>query len=266
MMSETGTAAVVLAGAKTKGTPSGAGWPEWRALAPVCGRPVLCWVMDALRGSRNVGRIIVVGDACMSPFIGDAKLLPAGPDLWENVASGLRDAGEGLSLLCGADVPLLTPAAVDDVIERGRLLDSDLVYTVVRREDAEAQCPGMRRTWAGLADGTFTGGNLMLVNGARLLANEGIIRCAIAARKKPLQLARLISPWLVVRVLTRRAKVAELEAAVSRILQARAKALVTPFAEVGADLDDPSETPLFEAILRTRTSQDADNSGRQAQL
>lgn len=252
MMPENGTTAVVMAGGKPKSDPQGAPWPEWRAMAPVGGRPVLAWVMDALRASTNVGRIIVLGDPCMAPVVGDATLLPARSDLWENVATGLREAGEGLSLLCSADVPLLTPAAVDDVIERGRLLESDVVYTVVRKEDAEAQCPGMRRTWAALADGTFTGGNLMLVNGPRLLANEDIIRDAIAARKKPLQLARLISPWLVVRVLMRRATVAELEAAVSCILHGRARALVTPFAEVGADLDDPAETPLFEEILRRR--------------
>lgn len=251
-MSQTTVPVVVLAGGKSKPEAVAASWPEWRALATVAGRPVLSWVMDALRGSDNVGRITVVGDSSMRPVIGDAELLPAGPDLWGNVAAGLQRAGGGLTLLCSADVPLLTPAAVNDVIERGRLLNADVVYSIVRKEHAETQCPGMKRTWGALADGTFTGGNLMLVDGPKLLANDAIIRSAIAARKKPLQLARLINPWLVVRVLMHWATVPELEAAVSRILNASARALPTPFAEVGADMDDPSEAPLFEDILRKR--------------
>jgi hypothetical protein len=223
-------------------------------MAQLEGRPVLAYVLDALRASERVGDVAVVGPEDVRSVIGDAALLPIGDTMWDNVSTGLRHAPAGPALLCGADVPLLTTAAVEDVVTRGLALNADFVYPIIRREDSEGQCPGLKRTYVTLREGTFTGGNLMLVNAPRLLASDAVIREALAARKKPLTLARMISPMLVVKVLCRRARVTDLEAAITRILHARASALVTPFAEIGADLDHPGETAAMEALLRRRAA------------
>lgn len=253
-MSEMKTPAIVLAGGPSKPDAMALGWPPYRALADLCGRPVLSYVLDALRAADGVGEIAVVGPEDVRAVIGDATLLPIGETMWDNVSTGLRHAPEGPALLCGADVPLLTPAAVQDILTRGRALDVDFVYPIIRREDNETQCPGLKRTYATLREGTFTGGNLMLVNAPRLLASDAIIRRALANRKNPLALVRMISPALVVKVLCKRARIADLERAISRILNARAAALITPHAEIGADLDAPEETEAMESLLRARQS------------
>jgi hypothetical protein len=246
--------AVVLAGGPSKPDAMALGWPAYRALAQLNERPVLAYVLDALRASERVGEIAVVGPDDVRSLIGDATLLPIGDTMWDNVSTGLRHAPDGAALLCGADVPLLRSAAVDDVVTRGLALNADFVYPIIRREDSEGQCPGLKRTYVTLREGTFTGGNLMLVNAPRLLASDGIIRRALAARKKPLTLVRMISPSLVAKVLCRRARVADLESAITRILNARAAALITPFAEIGADIDHPSETAAMQSLLRNRAS------------
>lgn len=251
-MSETGIPAIVLAGGPSKPDAMAQGWPAYRALAPLCGRPILSYVLDALRAAEGVGEIAVVGPDEARPVIGDATLLPIGDTMWDNVATGLRHVPEGPALLCGADVPLLTPAAVEHVLTGGHALDVDFVYPIIRREDNEAQCPCLRRTYATVREGTFTGGNLMLVNAPRLLESDAVIRRALANRKNPLALVRMISPALVLKVLCKRARIADLERAISRILNARAAALITPHAEIGADLDSPEETAAMEALLRAR--------------
>lgn len=243
--------AVVLAGGTTKPAARAQGWPEYRALAEVGGRPALAWVLDALRRADSVDEIAVVGPEAARPLLEGATLLPTGETMWDNVATGLKHAA-GTALLCGADVPMLTPEAVDDVVTRGLARDAGFVYPIVRREDNEAQFPGLSRTYATVREGTFTGGNLMLVNGPELLAADALIRAALAARKRPLALVRLLrpSPILIGKVLLKRATVGDLERAVGRILGVRAAALPTAFAEVGADLDRPDETPIVENLMR----------------
>lgn len=247
--------AIVLAGGPSKPEAMAQGWPAYRALAELCGRPVLSCVLDALRAAPEVGEIAVVGPEEARQVVGDATLLPIGDTMWDNVSTGLRHAPAGPALLCGADVPLLTPAAVGDTIRRGRTLGVDFVYPIIRREDNEAQCPGLRRTYATVREGTFTGGNLMLVNAPRLLASDAVIRRALANRKNPLALVRMISPALVLKVLCKRARIVDLERAISKILNARAAALISGHAEIGADLDAPEETPAMEALMRARAAQ-----------
>jgi CTP:molybdopterin cytidylyltransferase MocA len=249
-MNTDGIPAIVLAGGPSKPAALARGWPPYRALAELCGKPVLSYVLDALRASESVGEIAVVGPEDVRNVIGDATLLPIGDTMWDNVSTGLRHAPDGPALLCGADVPLLTPAAVDDVATRGLALNADFVYPIIRRDVNEARCPGLKRTYATVREGTFTGGNLMLVNAPRLLASDAVIRRALAARKNPLALARMISPALVLKVLCKRASIGDLERAITRILNARAAALITSFAEIGADIDAPEETAAMEALMQ----------------
>jgi len=161
---------VVLAGGSTKPETQASGWPEHRALAPVAGRPVLAWVLDALRASPAVSGIAVVGPDALESLLRDGEdLLPVGETMWDNVYTGLNRLPSGPALICGSDIPLLTPDAVSDIVTRGLALSADFVYPIVRREDNEAGCPGLSRTYATVREGTFTGGNLMLVNGPALL-------------------------------------------------------------------------------------------------
>jgi CTP:molybdopterin cytidylyltransferase MocA len=252
-MSEIRVPVVVLAGGMAKPEIQAKGWPALRAVAQVAGRPIIQYVLDALRGASGVREIAVVGPDEIRSVIGDATLLPVGEGMWDNIAAGLRHFPGERVLLCSSDVPLLTPAAVDDIISRGMDIDADFVYPIIRREDNLAQCPGLSRTYGALVEGTFTGGNLILVNSTKLLERDEIIRKALAARKKPLELARLINLRLVLKVMLKRARISELEAQVSRVLGASARALETRYAEVGADLDSPDEAPIVEALLAKRT-------------
>lgn len=245
---------VVLAGGTSRESARAKGWPEHRAFGPIGGRPLLAWVLEALRACEDVDRVTVVAPEQARSLLSGEDWIESGGSMWDNVSAGLRRHPDGTALLCGCDAPLLTAEAISDVVRRGLALNADFVYPIVRREDNEARCPGLRRTWATLRDGTFTGGNLMLVNGPALLGSDALIRAALAARKNPLALVRLLrpSPLLIARVLAKRAGIAELERAVGAVLNARARALITPFAEVSADLDDPAEVPAMESLMRAR--------------
>ncbi len=243
--------AVVLAGggsgdrlARAAGAPS-------KALVPFGGRPLGEYVLAALRGSGSVGRTVLVGEP-QGHFVGlyDASV-PPGARLVDSLALGLGAAlaqpGAGDDVLVvTADIPWLTPAAVDRFVAAARELvgpdggPAQLVYPVVEEADASGQFPDQHRTYAGLRDGRFTGGNLVLVRRGVVPTLLPLIDRVFASRKNPFALARLVGIGTLLRFVTGRARIAQLEARVSGMLGAAARALPTSDACVAADVDDPS--------------------------
>jgi hypothetical protein len=121
------------------------------------------------------------------------------------------------------------------VLERAP--EAALVYPIVPKEAVEARFPGNRRTYARLKEGTFTGGNLLLLDKALFFQALPLARRVVALRKRPLALARLIGLDILLKLLLGRLSLPELEARARRILGVEARALVTPYPEVGVDVD-----------------------------
>ncbi|BDP40327.1 hypothetical protein DAETH_02960 [Deinococcus aetherius] len=226
-----------------------------KALIPVGGEPMALHVLRALRGSGRVSRVAYVGPTTpeLDPWI-DERVTDHGT-LLSNLEAGVEAlAGMGLSpgervLVATADIPLLTSEQLAQVLAAAPE-GAALVYPVVRREDCERAFPGMRRTYARLRDGTFTGGNVFLLDPRLIGQFLPRLREVLAARKAPFKLARLIGPGVLVRLLLGRLTVRELEARVSAILGVPARALITPHAAIGNDVDQEADLGLAEAHLR----------------
>lgn len=223
-----------------------------KPLIPVGGQPMAAHVLRALRGSGLIERIAYVGpttpeiDAVIDLRVTDVGTLLGNLEAGVEALStaGLRP-GERV-LVATADIPMLTAAQVRDVL-LGAPADAALVYPVVRREVCEAEYPGVKRTYARLKDGTFTGGNLFLLDPALIGQFLPRLRDVLAARKAPLRLAALIGPGILLRLLTGRLTVAALEERVSALLEVPARALVTPHAAVGTDVDKEEDLALAAA-------------------
>ena len=120
---------------------------------------------------------------------------------------------------------------------------------MVPREAVEARWPGMRRTYARLREGRFTGGNLMLLDPALFRGALDMARRVIALRKRPLALARLVGLDILWKLLWGRLAIAEVEARASRILGVPLRALITPYAEVGVDVDKETDLVWLEGVV-----------------
>jgi len=93
-----------------------------RAMSPIgeSGRPVLQFVVDALRNSGQVGRIIVVGDESLTSHVGNVDVcLPEAGSGPANILRGLAELPpERMAVVCTSDLPFLTGRAVADFLER----------------------------------------------------------------------------------------------------------------------------------------------------
>lgn len=244
--------ALILAGAPAGPELDPDGPLNSRAMVDIGGKTMLQRVIDALRGCDMIGRIVAVGDVS-----GDGldSTIESGSDLMDNIRRGLEAlAAADRVLVCSSDVPLLTADAVSDFLGRALKLDVDLAYPVIGREQCEKAYPGIHRTYLKTADGTFTGGNLMLVKPDFIKNNWDIIAESYAARKQVARLARMIGLGVLLRVIVGQVvpavvRLEYLEAAVSRLVRAKVAAVVSSYPEIGEDVDKPSDLEAVRRIL-----------------
>ena len=246
--------AVVLAGAPAEPELKDKYSVAYRAELPIAGKMMAQHVIDALKASSCVGNIHVVGDIKCDGA--DGFIPPAGT-LIENLIAGMKACGsDGCGLIVTSDIPLVTPEAIDDFIERCGDLSADFYYSIIPKEACEKRFPGVRRTYVRLAEGTFTGGNIMVMSSRLVTENANLIREVVAARKSPMKLSRLIGLGTLLRMViaqtvwAKAVNIATLEKTAGRILKADIKAVKTPYAEIGADVDDAEQFEAMEKLLK----------------
>lgn len=241
----------MLAGRRNEGELRAVSDAEWEALVPIAGRPMAAWVIDALKESGACERIAVVGPEELWQYLRpeDAVTVPS-DSLIENVRRGARSTSMQHPLLIATgDIPMLTAESVKAFVAKAQEAPAEFHYPVISKEDVERRFPGNRRTYVRLRDGTFTGGNIVLLDPGSAKRAIAVAEELVALRKKPWRLALKVGMYFMVRLLLGRATVAEAEMRFSRLLGVKAKAIPLPYAEIGVDVDHPGDVPFCERVL-----------------
>ena len=244
---------VVLAGRRNEGELRSISDVGWEALVPIAGKPMAAWVIEALKASGVAERIVVVGPEELREHLReqDAVITPS-DDLIENVRRGAHAMSlEHPLLVATCDIPMLTPGSVGAFVSAAAQNPAEFHYPVVRREDVERRFPGNKRTYVRLKDGTFTGGNIILLDPKAAPRAINVAEELVALRKKPWRLALKVGTPFMLRLLLGRATVAEAEERFSRLLGVVSRAVPLPYAEIGVDVDHPGDIPFCEKELRS---------------
>lgn len=236
---------VILAGGRCDPDLAEFSGTEWRADLPFGGRSMLDIVVSAVSG---FGDPIVVG-AAGDPIV---RHVPAGAHFIESLSNGIGAVTTPEFLLATADLPCLTAEAVQDFLDRCDP-QAGFNYPVITVDDCESAFPGMRRTSLRLREGEFTGGNIALMQTDSMRRALPTMQEAYANRKKPLKLAAMVGLDTLFRVAVGRVApaslpLATLEAKVSRFLGVRIKAVVSRYAEIGADIDNLAQYKSLIAL------------------
>jgi len=228
-----------------------AGDKEGRSLLPIGKRPMVAWVVAALKAAPSIRRLVVAGPPELATVLSpEVTLVAAGKTTVESALNGAAafPAAEWL-LMVTADIPLLKPEAVEDFLQRCRQRAADFYYPIVSRAASEENYPGVRRTYVHLRDGTFTGGNMVLIKVSALNACARQGQELVRLRKSPLALSRLIGLKFILKFLTRQLTIAEAEERFSYLLGARGAGVITPYPEIGIDVDKESDLELARRAL-----------------
>lgn len=249
--------AVILAGGINSGRLKRYAPYDNEALIIIGSYPMIYYVYQALRSSTRIRNIVISGprESLEGIFKKEPNLYFAdsGEDSIDSFANGIQVLREyGVTdrvLVLPTDIPFITTEAIDDFLSRSEELEADFCYSIVKREVSEARFPGVRRTYVKIKEGVFTGGNLFVVRTEKVDSCMAIAKQLVARRKNPLAMARLFGMDLVWKYLARRLTIRFIEERFYEVLGIRGRAIVSPFAEVGVDVDKPSDLRLAEKLL-----------------
>ena len=231
-----------------------------KALVDVAGKPMVQWVLDALSASSYIDNVIIVGLTDKSGLKCQKKMYFVSNQgkMVENLQAGaqkvleVNDKAEYV-LIAASDIPAITGEMVDWVVKTALEEKVDIVYNVIPRQVMEKRFPGSKRTWTKLSDMEICGGDL---NAARisLIVNDDteMWEKITNSRKNPLKQAALIGYDTALLLLTGRLSLQDAETRVMKRMNITGKAIVSPYAEVGMDVDKPHQLEIMRADLAKR--------------
>lgn len=227
------------------------------ALIPIGDKVMVEYVVEALEHTPGINKIAVVGpNELQNIFAHKDKLIIAeeGKSAIDSVINGLELLKpQGRLLILTADIPLINPTAISGFLEACQDTSVDIYYPIVPKEANEAKYPGIKRTYVTIKDGTYTGGNAFLVNPniVHKCAEKG--KRLVKLRKSPLALSSLIGWRFILKLVTRRLTLQEAEEKFSNLLGVKGRAVISPYPEIGIDVDKPSDLQLVKSVIeRTR--------------
>ena len=251
------TAALILAGGSVRAAQR-AQWNDLLepgqdnpAMAILDEKPLVEHVARTVRESIG-GRVLIAGEV---PLVDGCVAIPGGLSMVDTLLSGVNQlhADEDRLLVATADIPFLCADSVRRFLSDTP--DADFVYTIVPAALCQTALPGMRRTTLQTAEGTFTGGNVVLVRPAFVRENEHRIREAYALRKDVVALAKLLGADVLLRLLVSRIfpgvlGISHLEAAVGRVVGgANVRAFIVDHHGFGSDIDRPEDLALARRLF-----------------
>jgi GTP:adenosylcobinamide-phosphate guanylyltransferase len=206
-----------------------------------------------LRAARSIGRIVVVAPPSANGHrdltLAD-ELRPDGVRITESLRNGLSGfPADDNVLVVASDLPVLTAHAVDDFVSGIGALAADVVYGCVEKENHLRHFPEVPHTWARMRDGTFCGGGMAGLRPRSLPLLERFIERLGAARKHPFRLASLFGWDMLARFAIGQLTIAVAETRATNILGAPVRALISPFAETGVNVDRVSDVSLAKRLL-----------------
>lgn len=245
--------AVILAGAPNTGPLRQCSDVSNEALIEISGRPMVQYVIDGLRASGRVNRIAVVAPPGeIEPFVHGENLqfIPAVGDIMENLRAAVQILPQDQHfLIATSDIPLLNGEVVRGFLELCSGQNADLFYPIVEKGINDRRYPGVKRTYIHFREGSFTGGNVFLVNPRVVEPCAPKVKRFLDYRKHPVRLASLLGWSFVFRLFLRQLSLREVESVISRLWGIRGSVVMCPYPEVGIDVDKPSDLDLARIAL-----------------
>lgn len=226
-----------------------------KAFIKLYGRPLLAYVLSALKEAPSIGRIVVVGPADeLAGLSADGYKFTAVAEqesMLDNLAAGLEAVDpQRLCLVVTGDIPLITAAVIEEFLGLCAPHKHDFYYPILDRENCIKHFPGTERTYVRLKEGRVTGGNVVLLRPDWFLNNRDRLEMFISYRKKPLKLFRIMPLTLVAKYLLKTLSLQDLERHLSRLLQLEARAVPCQNVELGMDVDKISDLAVVKEALK----------------
>lgn len=249
--------AIVLAGSNNEGSLRECSDASNEALIKIGNKTMVEYVINALEDAKKIQRIVVVGPkGDLDKFYsGKSHIITveSGYSIINSLLKGIDILEEGEKatkvLVVTADIPLIRGQIIDEFIEQCISKEMDVIYPIVPKEQNEKKFPGVKRTYAKLKEGVFTGGNIFLINPNIVARCATLAEKIIELRKSPLKLVEFIGMSYIFKYILGILSIGDAEKRVSQILGIKAGAIIVSHPEIGVDVDKPSDLELATKVL-----------------
>lgn len=260
-------AALVLAGSRPGGDPlAKATGVTHKALVPIEGKPMLLWVLEALRAATAVDRIAICGldtadmaaHSALRSYTAECKveLVPSRDTPSRSVLHSMRELRQLPLLVTTADHPLLTSEMIDYFCRQALGTGGDVAVGLTTGDRVRAAYPEAQRTFLRFRDGAYCGCNLFaFLTAPAERAAEYWTRIE-EHRKQPWRMIRELGPTVLLRFLLHRLSLADTVDLVSQRMGVDARAVLLPWAEAGLDVDKIRHLEMATEIMRGRACHD----------
>ena len=233
--------AVVLAAGRLRAEEAKSAGVELKALARVGESTPLHAIVSALHMSCRVARVIVVGPSNIRGTVREV-------DVWvdesatgeENVLAGLATARTHRAIVSASDAPFVEVTHVDDLLVRIPD-DADFAYPIFTRDEFLSEYPRGRVKFARVGSALWTGGSLCVMNVALALQHARLIRRGFGARKSQLAMASLLGIDCILRHVTGRLEIEDIERRIGRLTGGRAAAIRGAHPALAMDCDSAQD-------------------------
>jgi CTP:molybdopterin cytidylyltransferase MocA len=239
-----------------------------KALIDIDGKPMVRRVLESLRESRVVDKILLSGpeaselasDATLSSWVDSGEVGWQSPEV--SPSTSAYEAMKILApevpvLLTTADHPLLT-AEITDAFGRQSLADDvDVTVGLAPHALVMEAYPGIRKTVLRFSDGEFCGCNLFAFLTPEGRRAASFWRKIEQERKKPMVLIGLLGWWAVIRYRLGVLPLEEALAKLSKRLGLRMRAVILPYANAAIDVDSIADLMLVKGSLEKAAAKDA---------
>ncbi len=230
--------AVVTAGGRIDGAFAAAAGTSVKALALVRGVSMLERVVGALRGAGATRIAVVGGEEVRASLAAQIdRFVPESPSGSENLLHALRawpEDGEPL-LYATSDLPYVESQMVEAFAQR--IPTGTLSVTLAKYRDFTARFPGAPPAGITLAGERVVNGGLFSIPSGCVERLAAVATRLFEARKKPWQMASLVSPVALMRFLLGRLRIADLESLAQHALGVPACAVRGCAPELAFDVD-----------------------------
>jgi CTP:molybdopterin cytidylyltransferase MocA len=217
---------------------------EVKALIRFQEKTILQRTLQALAETGLVRRTVVIGP----PDVREHAAAHGASHTLEEAATGPDNIFRGLELLIRSeeppdhvlvvttDLPFLTAEIVRQFVAMCPE-EVDFCVPLVRKSEYEGRFPGSTATFVRLKDDVWTTGCAYIINVQALLQARSHIDRVFENRKNKLGMARLLGPQFVLKWLTRRLTVRDVELKIKTLLGSSGAAILGSPPELAYDID-----------------------------
>ncbi len=246
---------VVLAGGRPR--PGDSLWPQAggrpKAMIEIAGRPMIAWVLDALRSSRHIDRLIVVGLDANADLPRDVEAVADQGDLVGNLYAGIARLSEASpAAYCWSDIPLAAAPMFDRYIEATTDPELDVNAGLVPKTLLQTRYPETEDLWLRLAEGSFIAADFGLFHPRHAARLRPQIERLAPQRKHAWRQALSVGLPLLVRFATGRLSIPVLVGHLERRFEMRCGVRVVSDPELGLDVDTAGGLELCRRVLAKR--------------